>query len=65
MEALNQLLEARRNNSELLLFDSFFATKYEELVSVFLEADTQVRLEAYNLLVELDNSHISEYDKLQ
>jgi hypothetical protein len=65
MEALNQLLEARRNNSELLLFDSFFATKYTELVSVFLDADTQVRLEAYNLLVELDNSHISEYDKLQ
>lgn len=63
--ALNQLLEARRNNSELLLFDSFFATKYKELVSVFLEAETAVRLEAYNLLVELDNSHISEYDKLQ
>lgn len=65
MDALNQLLEARRNNSELLLFDSFFATKYTELVSVFLEAETQIRLEAYNLLVELDNSHISEYDKLQ
>lgn len=65
MKALQLLLEARRNNSELLLFDSFFATKYTEIVKVFLDAETAVRLEAYNLLVELDNSHISEYDKLQ
>lgn len=65
LKALELLLEARRNNSELLLFDSFFNTKYNELVNIFIDAKTDIRLQAYNLLVELDNSHVSDYDKLQ
>lgn len=65
LKAMQQMLEARRNNSELLLIDTFFSTKYVELVNVFIDGPTDIRLEAYNLLVELDNSHISEYDKLQ
>lgn len=65
MEALELLRDTRRQTAERYLFDLYFATKNKEFTAAFLDADQSERLEVYNLLVNMDNSHISEYDKLQ
>lgn len=65
IEALEKIQDAQRRTSRDLLFDTFFNAKYRELVSIFEDADSPVRLEAYNLLSDIDQSHLSEYQKLQ
>jgi hypothetical protein len=65
LQALEKIQEAQRNSSSDLLFDTFFNAKYRELVLIFEDADPQIRLEAYNLLSQIDQSHLSEYRKLQ
>ncbi len=65
LNALEMIGEAQENTTTNLLFDIFFNAKYREIVSIFEDADTGVRLRAYNLLSEIDQSHLSEYDKLQ
>ncbi len=64
-EALELLRDTRRQTTERYLFDLLFSAKYREFTAAFLDADLDLRLEAYNLLVDMDNSHVSEYDKLQ
>ncbi len=64
-EALELLRDTRRQTTERYLFDLLFSAKYREFTAAFLDADLDIRLEAYNLLVDMDNSHVSEYDKLQ
>jgi hypothetical protein len=65
IEALELLRDTRRQTAERYLFDLYFATKNKEFTAAFLDAEQSERLEVYNLLVNMDNSHISEYDKLQ
>ena len=65
LEALQKIQEAKRNTSSNLVFDIFFNAKYREIVSIFEDADPEVRLEAYNLLTQIDQSHLTEYRKLQ
>jgi len=65
IEALQKIQEAQRNTSNSLLFDAFFNAKYREIVSIFEDADPQIKLEAFNLLSNIDQSHLSEYRKLQ
>lgn len=65
LQALQKIQEAKRNTSSNLLFDIFFNTKYREIVSIFEDADPEVRLNAFNLLSDIDQSHLSEYRKLQ
>lgn len=65
LESLHKIQEAQRNTSNNLLFDIFFNTKYREIVSIFEDADPEMRLEAYNLLSDIDQSHLTEYRKLQ
>jgi hypothetical protein len=65
LQALQKIQEAKRNTSSNLLFDIFFNTKYRELVSIFEDAEPEVRLNAYNLLSDIDQSHLTEYRKLQ
>jgi len=65
MEAFELLRETQRQVSDLHLFSILFSSKYREFTAVFVDADLNQRLEAYNLLVDMDNSHVSEYDKLQ
>lgn len=64
-DALEMLRETRRQTAERYLFDLFFATKHKEFTAAFMDAELDERLEVYNLLVDMDNSHISEYEKLQ
>lgn len=65
LESLQKIQEAKRNTSSNLVFDIFFNAKYREIVSIFEDADPQVRLEAFNLLSQIDQSHLTEYRKLQ
>lgn len=65
LQALEKIQEAQRATSSSLVFDTFFNAKYREIVSIFEDADPQVRLDAYNLLSEIDQGHLSEYQKLQ
>lgn len=65
LEALNMIQDAIQNTTRNLLFDTFFDAKYREIVTVFEDADPEVRLEAYNILSQIDQSHLSEYNKLR
>lgn len=65
LQAYQLLLDAKRQTTEQYLFDILFQTKYREFTSIFVDAELNKRLEAYNLLIDLDSGRISEYDKLQ
>lgn len=65
LQALKQVQEARRIASNNMLFDIFFDTKYREIVSIFVDAPTTTRLDAYNILSSIDPGHLTEYNKLR
>jgi len=65
IEALKMIQTAKRNTTSNLLFNTFFNAKYREIVMVFEDAPANVRLEAYNILSQIDPVHLSEYNKLQ
>jgi hypothetical protein len=65
LEALALLRATQRQNTENYLFDLMFSAKFREFTAIFLDAETSMKLDAYNLLVELDQSHMTEYQKLQ
>ncbi|MCW9706047.1 DUF4835 family protein [Aliifodinibius sp. 1BSP15-2V2] len=65
LQALQKIQESKQNTSVNLLFDTFFNTKYREIASIFEDAAPQVKEEAFNLLSEIDQSHLSSYRQLQ
>lgn len=65
LKALHFVQKAQQQTTSTLLFDIFFNTKADELVSIFEDAATPIRLQAYNLLSDLDPSRISIYNELQ
>jgi hypothetical protein len=65
IHALQLVQKATRQTSNTLLFDIFFNTTAQELASIFKDAPTSLRLKAFNLLAELDPSHLSVYNELQ
>jgi hypothetical protein len=65
INALSVMDETKRRTSNNYLFDIFFDTKYTEIVAMLQAADIQTRLEAYNLLRDVDPSHSSSYERLQ
>lgn len=65
LAALDQIQETKRVTTNNYLFDIFFSTKYTEIVAMFMDADRQTRMEAYNLLRDVDPAHSTEYQKLQ
>jgi len=65
IRSLEMIQEAMQNTTSNLLFDFFFDAKHREIVSIFEDAQTDIRLEAFNLLAEIDQSHLTEYRKLQ
>lgn len=65
IQALSTMEETKRRTSNNYLFDIFFDTKYTEIVAMFQAADIETRLEAYNLLRDVDPSHTSSYERLQ
>lgn len=65
LTALEEVRDAKRRSTSNYLYDVFFDTKARELAGVFEEAEPQVKLRAYNVLIEADQGHISEYSGLQ
>jgi len=64
-EALELILDTQRQTTDRQLFDLIYSAKYREFTAAFIDAELSKRIEAYNLLVDLDPSHISEFEKLQ
>lgn len=65
ISTLDTMLEIKRRSTSTYLFDLFFDTKSREIASIFEKANSQIKLEAYNILSELDASHLTEYEVLQ
>ncbi|MFN1835311.1 DUF4835 family protein [Balneola sp. MJW-20] len=65
LDALKLIRNAKRRTTSTYPFDLFFDAKSREITSVFTEAEVQMRLEAYNVLQETDQGHLSDYDELQ
>lgn len=65
LTALKTIQETKRRSTSNFLFDIFFDTKAPEIAAIFDEASTEVRLEAYNVLQNTDQGHLSEYESLQ
>lgn len=63
--ALQKIQKAKQTTSSNLLFDIFFNTKYRELSAIFEDAAPEVQQKAFDILAEIDPSHLSEYRKLQ
>ncbi len=62
LEVLATMQDLYNDLSRQYTFDIFFSTKYQELVSAFEQSDASAQ--AYNLLAEVDPSHLSTYDRL-
>lgn len=62
--ALEKIKENRKVITEIYPFDLFFNTKYRELTSIFMDAETTQKVNVYSLLIEVDPSHITKYDEL-
>lgn len=65
LESLKTIQEARRRSTSNWLFDIFFDTKSREIAAVFDAAETNVRLDAYEVLRQTDSGHLSDYENLQ
>lgn len=65
VEAMKLIRDTKRMTSNNYLFDIFFDTKHQEIVALLRTADVQTRLEAYNILRDVDPSHSSSYERLQ
>lgn len=65
LQALRMISESKRQTTDDYIFDLFFSTKSRELTSVFIDAESPIRLDAYHLLSELDTSRLTEYERLQ
>lgn len=66
--ALTQLKIVRntqRRTTETGPFVRLFDTKFKEFVSVFEDAEAAVKVEAYQVLSEVDPSHMTAYQALQ
>ena len=65
LEAIKLIRQTRQRTTNTYLFDIFFDAKSKEIASIFSDAETRVRLEAYALLRNTDQSHLSDYESLQ
>lgn len=60
---MGQIQEVQRTVTDVYVFNHFFDNKYQELASIFKDAEQDVRLEAYSLLTQIDKSHINTYNE--
>jgi len=65
INALKILKKAEHAHSSNLLLDIFFNSKYREITSIFNDAEQETKDSVFNLLSDIDPSHLSEYQKLQ
>jgi len=61
---LNTLREVNQQKPQAVLTNTFFDSKSNELVNVFSQGAPQEKMQAYNILVELDPTQTERYRKL-
>jgi hypothetical protein len=64
LKGLRDVKKARDINPNAILVISFFDAKSKELANIFSEGAMPVRKEAYDLIVSIDPSNRSSYDKI-
>ncbi|GAB5409683.1 MAG: DUF4835 family protein [Balneolaceae bacterium] len=65
LAALKEIQAAKRRSTSNFLYDVFFDTKSREITNIFIDASSQVKVDAYNILRITDQGHLTEYDQLQ
>ncbi len=64
LTVLNTIKQVNQQKPAAVLTNTFFDSKANELINVFSEAAPQEKMQAYNLLVELDPTQTERYKKL-
>jgi hypothetical protein len=64
LELLNTIKKVNQLKPAAVLTNTFFDTKMNELINIFLEGSPQEKQQAYNLLVELDPTKTDKYSQL-
>jgi len=64
LKGLRDVKKARDINPNAILVISFFDAKSKELANIFSDGALPVRREAYDLIVSIDPSNRSSYDKM-
>tara|TARA_R110002126_G_scaffold288548_2_gene442402 strand:+ start:5002 stop:5901 length:900 start_codon:yes stop_codon:yes gene_type:complete len=62
---LTLIRDTKRRATSNYLFDVFFNTKAKEISGAFNEAEAAVKRQAYSILLEADQGHLTEYTNLQ
>lgn len=65
IEALTLIRDTKRRATSNYLFDVFFNTKAREISGAFNEGESAIKRQAYNILLETDQGHLTEYTNLQ
>jgi hypothetical protein len=65
LESLELIREIHKIRPNSFNVQVFFATKVDELVNLFIEAQPDVRARVFQLLKEVDPTRISKYQKIQ
>lgn len=65
LSVLTMIRDTKRRATSNYLFDVFFNTKAREISGAFNEAEASVKRQAYNILLETDQSHLTEYTNIQ
>jgi hypothetical protein len=65
LDALTLIRDSKRRATSNYLFDLFFDTKAREISGIFGEAEAAIRRQAYSILLETDQGHLTEYSNLQ
>ena len=63
LDQLELLREVQRQTTDQFMFRNFFDAKHQEIIAIFKEAPSSTRIKAHTLLTDLDQSHISTYDR--
>lgn len=62
---LEEIRDAKRRSTNNYLFDLFFGSKSKEITSILIDAESDLKFKAYNVLRETDSANLSEYESLQ
>lgn len=65
LNVLTIIRDTKRRATSNYLFDVFFNTKAREISGAFGEADAAIKRQAYSILLETDQGHLTEYTNLQ
>ena len=65
LEVLNRTKQVNLLRPQMVLTNSFFDAKAQELVNIFLQASPQDKVQAFNLMSELDPINTERYRQLQ